>query len=157
MEKFTILDDFPFWTTYLLAILVAGGFLSALALLIRSLRAAQHKVRATRDIARRRRQAWFFVIAGALALWFLGSSMYFRFHAVAFGAEQIELIFFWPRPPAVVAIGDLVELKVVPAPRSCGHMEVTTPHERFLSVTFRNCKSAEEILKEVSLHPTKHS
>ena len=81
-----MLDDFPFWTTYLLAIMVVGGFLSALTLLIRLLRPSQRNVRTTRDLARRRRQAWFFVIAGALALWFLGSSMYFRFHAVAIAA-----------------------------------------------------------------------
>jgi hypothetical protein len=157
MEKFTILDDFPFWTTYLLAGLVAVGFLSALTLLIRSLRPAQRNVRATRDLARRRRQAWFFVTAGALALWFLGSSMYFRFHAVAVEPEQIELIFFWPRPPAIVAPGDLVEMKLVPAYRPCGHMEVTTTREHFLSVNFKNCKPAEELLNEVLLRTKRNS
>jgi len=146
MEKFTILDDFPFWTTYLLAALVAVGFLSALTLLIRSLRPAQRNVRTTRDLARRRRQAWF-----------LGSSMYFRFHAVAVEPEQIELIFFWPRPPAVVAPGDFVEMKLVPAYRPCGHMEVTTKREHFLSVNFKNCKPAEELLNEVLLRTKRNS
>ena len=45
MEKLIILDDFPFWTTYLLAAMVAVGFLSALTLLIRSLRPSQRNVR----------------------------------------------------------------------------------------------------------------
>src|SRR6185503_18240853 len=157
MEKLVILDDFPFWTTYLLATMVVGGFLSALTLLIRLLRPSQRKVRTTRDLARRRRQAWFFVIVGALALWFLDSSMYFRFHAVALGPEQIELIFFWPRPPAIVATGDFVEMKLVPAYRPCGHMEVTTTREHFLSVNFKNCKPAEELLNEVLLRTKRNS
>jgi hypothetical protein len=157
MEKLVILDDFPFWTTYLLAIMVVGGFLLALTMLIRSLQASRRDVRVAGARARSGRQSWFFVTAGTLALWFLGSSMYLRFHAVALGPEQIDLIFFWPRPPAIVATGDFVEMKLVPAYRPCGHMEVTTTREHFLSVNFKNCKPAEELLNEVLLRTKRNS
>ncbi len=43
MERLVILDDFPFWTSYLLAAMVVVGFLSALTLLIRLLRPSQRK------------------------------------------------------------------------------------------------------------------
>jgi hypothetical protein len=152
-----MLDDFPFWTTYVLAVVVAVGFLWALMLLIRSRLASQFPARAAGDRVRSGRQSFFFVVAGALALWFLGSSMYLRFHAVAIGPEGIELFFFWPRPPLVLATDDLVEMKLVPAHRSCGHMEVTTAQEHFLSVNFKACKPAEELLKEVSFRIHRNS
>ncbi len=85
--KFVVLDDFPLWSTYLLALVVLGGFLFAVAMLIRPLLVSNR--------FRSGRQSWFFVIAGAVAVWFLGSSMYLRFHAVGIGPREIELIFFW--------------------------------------------------------------
>ena len=60
--KFVVLDDFPLWSTYLLALVVLGGFLFAVAMLIRRLLVSNR--------FRSGRQSWFFVIAGALAMWF---------------------------------------------------------------------------------------
>jgi hypothetical protein len=158
MEKLVILDDFPFWTTYLLGILVAAGFLAALMLLIRSRLSRQRAGRAmSRDRARADRQLGFFVILGAAALWFLGSSMYLRFHAVVVESNGIQLVYFWPRPAVAVANHELLEIKLVRALRPCGHMEVTTARDRFLSVNFKNCKPAEELLREAQPHATKRS
>lgn len=87
--KLLVLDDFPLWTTYVLGFVLCG-FLFALMMVLRPLWVSKSHARA----ARPGRQAWFFVIAGALAVWFLGSSMYLRFHAVGIGPQEIELIFF---------------------------------------------------------------
>lgn len=144
--KLLVLDDFPLWTTYVLGFVVLCGFLFALTMLLRSLWIAKSHARA----ARPGRQAWFFVIAGALAVWFLGSSMYLRFHAIGIGPREIELIFFWPRPPVSIGADDLVDVKLLRTYRTCGHMEVTTRQELFRSVNFKKCEGAEEALKEIS-------
>ena len=144
--KFLVLDDFPLWTTYVLGFVVLCGFLFALTMLLRSLWFIKSGAR----VARPGRQAWFFVIAGALAVWFLGSSMYLRFHAVGIGPREIELIFFWPRPPVSLGADDLVDVKLLRAYRSCGHMEITTRQELFRSVNFQKCQGAEEVLKEIA-------
>ena len=134
--KFLVLDDFPVWTTYLLGLVLLCGFLFALMMLLRSLWVSKSGARA----ARPGRQACFFVIAGALAVWFLGSSMYLRFHAVGIG----------PRPPLSLGADDLVDVKLLRAYRTCGHMEITTRQELFRSVNFQKCQGAEEVLKEIS-------
>lgn len=158
VEKFVILDDFPFWTTYLLGFLVAAGFLAALMALLRSRLFRQSGGQViSRDRARADRQLGLFVIIGAAAVWFLGSSMYLRFHAVAMDANGMRLVYFWPRPAVAVANHELLEIKLVRAYRPCGHMEVTTARDRFLSINFKNCKPAEELLREASPHATKHS
>src|SRR4030095_11664421 len=140
--KFVVLDDFPVWSTYFLALLVLGGFLFAVAMLIRPLLVSNR--------FRSGRQSWFFVIAGDLAVWFLGSSMYLRFHAVGIGPRKIELIFFWPRPAVSLGTDDLVDVKLLRAYRTCGHMEITTRQELFRSVNFQKCQGAEEVLKEIA-------
>jgi hypothetical protein len=103
------------------------------------------------------RQSWFFVIAGAVAIWFLGSSMYLRFHAVGIGPREIELIFFWPRPPVSLGADDLVDVKLLRAYRTCGHLEIATRQEIFRSVNFKRCEGAEEILNAISGHVNKNA
>jgi len=147
--KFVVLDDFPLWSTYLLALLVLGGFLFAVAMLIRPLLVSNR--------FRSGRQSWFFVIAGAVAVWFLGSSMYLRFHAVGIGPREIELIFFWPRPPVSLGADDLVDVKLLRANRTCGHLEIATRQEIFRSVNFKRCEGAEEILNAISGHVNKNA
>ena len=147
--KFIVLDDFPFWTTYLLAVLVLCAFVFALTILVRSflLSSGTSRVRLSRP--RRIARPWFFVIAGAAAVWFLGSSMYLRFHAVSIDPERIELIYFWPRPPVVLNVNDLRSVKLARAHRTCGHMEVATEHELLLSVNFKKCERANEVLAQI--------
>ena len=150
--KLLVLDDFPVWTTYLLGLVVLCGFLFALMMLLRSLWVSKSGARA----ARPGRQACFFVIAGALAVWFLGSSMYLRFHAVGIGPREIELIFFWPRPAVSLGTDDLVDVKLLRAYRTCGHLEIATRQEIFRSVNFKRCEGAEEILNAISGHVNKN-
>jgi hypothetical protein len=147
--KFVVLDDFPLWSTYLLALVVLGGFLFAVAMLIRPLLVSNR--------FRSGRQSWFFVIAGALAVWFLGSSMYLRFHAVGIGPREIELIFFWPRPAVSLGADDLVDVKLLRASRACGHLEIATRQEIFRSVNFKKCEGGEEILNAISGHVNKNA
>ena len=120
--KLLVLDDFPLWTTYLLGLVVLCGFLFALIMVLRSLWITKSHARA----ARPGRQAWFFVIAGALAVWFLGSSMYLRFHAIGIGPREIELIFFWPRPPVSIGADDLVDVKLL---RDLSHLRSYGNHD----------------------------
>ncbi len=147
--KLIVLDDFPLWSTYLLALLVLCGFLFALAMLLRSLSTDGADSRRS-QFPRGRRQLWFFVIAGALAVWFLASSMYLQFHAVRLGSHELQLIFFWPRPPVNMNTQDVVDIKLVRAYRTCGHLEIVRRQELFRSVNFRKCQAAEEIMKTFS-------
>jgi hypothetical protein len=148
--KLIVLDDFPLWSTYLLATVVLCGFLFALAMLLRSLSSGTADSRRSQFPRARRRHLWFFVIAGALAVWFLASSMYLQFHAVGLGSHEVQLIFFWPRPPVNLDTQDVVDIKLVRAYRTCGHLEVARRQELFRSVNFRKCQAAEEIMKTVS-------
>jgi len=145
--KLIVLDDFPLWSTYLLGLVVLCGFLFSLAMLIRSLSIDEGDSRRFQVRRDRRRQLWFFVIAGALAVWFLTSSMYLQFHAVRLGSHELQLIFFWPRPPVNLDTQDVVDIKLVRAYRTCGHLEVAGRQELFRSVNFRKCQAAEEIMK----------
>jgi len=145
--KLIVLDDFPLWSTYLLGIVVLCGFLFAFAMLMRSLLVVGNDSRGSQSRGRRRRQLWFFVIAGALAVWFLASSMYLQFHAVRLGSHELQLIFLWPRPPVNLDPQDVVDIKLVRAYRTCGHLEVAGRQELFRSVNFRKCQAAEEIMK----------
>lgn len=121
--KFNLLDDFPPWTTYLLGVMVLGGFLLALTTLVRSRRRAKTDGRSSWA----GRQSWFLTIAGALAVWFLASSMYFRFHGIRIDAQCLELVYFWPRPDVILGGHDRVGLELLPAYRTCDHLVVTTP------------------------------
>lgn len=139
--KFIVLDDFPSWTTYLLGVVVLSGFLLALVALFRSWRRAKNDARGSWV----GRQLYFLTIAGALAVWFLGSSMYFRFHAVRIDAQHFNLVYFWPRPEVMLAINDPVDVQLLRAGRTCGHLVVRTPRQTFRSVNFKKCEDAEQL------------
>jgi hypothetical protein len=144
------LDDFPPWSLYPLMILVMVGCVVALVILVRSLRPAAHKQRAGRKSARFSGTSFFFLIASSWALWFLSTSMFDRFHAMAIEADRIELMYLWPRPPEIIRRADLVEVKIIPAYRTCGHLLVATREGVFHSVNFKRCKVAEEIQERLS-------
>ena len=144
------LDDFPPWSIYPLEILVMAGCVISLMALVRSLRPRAHPQSARRKSARFSGTALIFLIACGLALWFLSTSMFDRFHAMAIEADRIELLYFWPRPPEIIRRADLVEVKIISAYRTCGHMVVATREEIFRSVNFKKCTVAEEILAKVS-------
>lgn len=150
--KFIVLDDFPFWTTYLLAVLVLCAFVFVLTIWVRSFLLSSGASQARSPRQRRTARPWFFILAGAAAVWFLGSSMYLRFHAVGIDPERIELVYFWPRPPVVLNVNDLRSVKLVRAHRPCGHMEIATEHDLLLSVNFKKCERADEVLAQIS-HP----
>ena len=147
--EMTILDDFPAWSIYIIALVIGAGFLISLVVLIRSVPAANHDSNARRRSPRFSRPSLFFLIAAAVALWFLGASMFERFHAMAIGAEQIELVYFWPRTQQIIQRSDLVEVKVDHAYRTCAVL-VLTRNEVFRSVNFKKCAVAQEILDKLS-------
>ena len=144
------LDDFPPWSIYPLLIMVIAGCVISFVALVRSLRPKVHPPSVRRKSARFSGTALFFVIASGLALWFLSTSMFDRFHAMAIEADRIELLYFWPRPPQIIRRADLVEVKIISAYRTCGHMLVATREESFRSVNFKKCTVAEEIVAKVS-------
>ena len=71
--------------------------------------------------------------------------MFFRFHAVAFGSDRVELIYFWPHPRITIQMMDLEGVKFIPALRRGGYMEFATRENVFRSVSFRQSKVGEEI------------
>ena len=144
------LDDFPPWSIYPLVILVIAGCVVSLVMLVRPRRSAAHKQRAGRRTARFSSTSLFFLSVSILALWFLCTSMFDRFHAMAIEADRIELMYFWPRSPEIIRRADLVEVEVVPGYRTCGHLLVATREEVFHSVNFKRCEVAEEILERLS-------
>jgi hypothetical protein len=143
--RLVVLDEFPAWQIYTLAVAVLCGFLVALTLLIRSYLVSSRSKQVSQLFAWSGRQSWFFTIAGALGLWFLGASMYLRFHAMVIGPRRLELVYFWPRPPESIPIEDLVRIELAAAYRSCGHVEVTSRYTLHRSVNFRDCKIAAAI------------
>ena len=144
------LDDFAPWMIYFLGLLVLAGFVLAVIVSIRSYITAARNSHAGAMVRQSGRQSWFFIIAGAAALWFLGSSMYLRFHVLGVDSEHIELRFFWPRPPVVIPLSELAGVKFSPAYRSCGHIELSTQTERYLSVNFTDCKMLATLRDEFS-------
>ena len=54
--------------------------------------------------------------------------------------------------PVSLETDDVVDLKLVRAYRTCGHLEVATRQELFRSVNFRRCQAAEEILSAIPPH-----
>jgi hypothetical protein len=147
--EMTVLDDFPAWSIYIIALVIAGGFLISLAVLIRSLRAANHIPNASRGSPRFSRPALFFLIGAALALWFMGTSMFDRFHAMAIASDRIELVYFWPRPQQVIQRSDLIEVKIDRAYRTCAVL-VLARNKLFRSVKSKKCTVAQEILEKLS-------
>ena len=147
--RLVALDEFPAWQIYTLAVAVLCGFSVALVLLIRSYFFSSRSKHVSQLFAWSDRQSWFFTIAGALGLWFLGTSMYLRFHAMAIAPERLELVYFWPRPPQSIPIADLVRIELASAYRTCGHMEITSRHALYRSVNFRDCKIAEALNRDL--------
>jgi hypothetical protein len=147
--EMTVLDDFPAWSIYIIALVIAGGFVISLAVLIRSLRAANHIPNASRGSPRFSRPALFFLIGAALALWFMGTSMFDRFHAMAIASDRIELVYFWPRPQQVIQRSDLIEVKIDRAYRTCAVL-VLARNKLFRSVNSKKCTVAQEILEKLS-------
>jgi hypothetical protein len=143
------LDDFPPWSIYPLFILAIAGCVVSFAILFRSLRAKAHEQSAGRKSARFSGAALLFLIVSSLAFWFLNTSMFDRFHAMAVEADQVELMYFWPRSPEIIRRVDLVEVKVIPAYRTCGLL-VATRENVFRSVNFKKCPVAEEIVAKFS-------
>jgi hypothetical protein len=146
-----VLDDFPSWSIYIPAIVVLLVFLLALSLLLAALRRARSDQPGRGRKARSNRALWLFVFGSAAALWFMVSSMYLRFHAVGIDRSQAELVYFWPEPSVAIDFSELVEVKLVRAGRNCGHLEVATRQERYLSVNFRKCDNADAIIKQIPI------
>ena len=144
-----VLDDFPAWSIYIPAIVVLLGFLLALSLLLAALRRARTEQPGSGKKPRSNGPLWLFVIGSATALWFMASSMYLRFHAVGIDRSQAVLFYFWPEPSVAIDFSELVELKLVRAGRNCGHLEVATRQERYLSVNFRKCDNADAVIKQI--------
>jgi hypothetical protein len=105
------------------------------------------------DSSRKDQKYWpclFPAVIGALALWFFITSMFFRFHAVALGSDRVELIYLWPRPPTIIQMTDLEEVKFIPALLRGGYMEFATRENAFRSVSFRQTKVALEVEKTLT-------
>ena len=126
-------------------------FLLAASLVLRALRRERRDRSDRLGRARSNRPPWLFAIAATAALWFMVSSMFLRFHAVAIDRLQVELIYLWPQPPVTIDVSELVDMKLTRAGRNCGHLEVATRQQRYLSVTFRKCDNAEALIKQVGL------
>ena len=151
MVNYIVLDDFPVWSTYILASFVLLTFALAWWLTLRALRRRRLERLDRSGRSRSSRPPWAFAIASAAALWFMASSMFLRFHAVAIDRLQLELIYLWPQPPVAINISELVDVKLARAGRNCGHLEVATRQERYLSVTFRKCDNAQALIKQIGL------
>jgi hypothetical protein len=78
--------------------------------------------------------------------------MFTYFHAMSINSDHIELVYFWPRPAALLQRTDLLNVRLVHGRRYCGHMEVSTKEVVYRSVDFRTCGLAEQILAKLSLH-----
>ncbi len=76
--------------------------------------------------------------------------MFDRFHSMIIETDRIELKYFWPRSPQIIRRADLIEVKIIPAYRTCGHMLVATRENIFRSVNFKKCAVAEEIVAKLS-------
>ncbi|MSP38160.1 MAG: hypothetical protein EXR70_06685 [Deltaproteobacteria bacterium] len=149
--NYIVLDDFPAWSTYILASFVLVTFWLAWWLLLRTLR--RRRIARLDGSARARsiHPPWAFAIAASAALVFMASSMFGRFHAVAIDRLQLELIYLWPQSPVAINVSELVDIKLARAGRNCGHLEIATRQERYLSVAFRKCENAEALIKQVGL------
>ena len=75
---------------------------------------------------------WLFTIGSAVALWFMTTLMFNRFHAVGLDRSQVELFYPRPRSSVVLNFSDIVDVKVARAGRNCGHLEIAT-RQRALS------------------------
>ncbi|HEY2987751.1 MAG TPA: hypothetical protein VGL11_08495 [Candidatus Binatia bacterium] len=146
-----ILDEFSPWMIYFLALVISCGFFVSAVVFVRSCRAGAHR-RTSSKLPRFSGASLFFAIVAVFALWFLGVSMFDRFHAIAIAPDRIELVYMWPRPWRAIQRSDLVDVRGVGAYRTCGYMEIETREGIFKSVNFKKCEVAEEILGRLSGH-----
>jgi len=146
-----VLDDFPPWSIYIPALFVLLVFLLAITLLSRALRRKRESESERRGKSRSIRLQWIFAIASGAALWFIFTSMFWRFHAVAIDPLTVRLDYLWPRPSAMIPRTEIVEVRLSRGARTCGHLEVATREEVYFSVDFKRCKEAETILKELPI------
>ena len=147
--KFVILDDFPPWSVYIPAIFVLLAFLFVLRLLVRSFQAAADQSRASHRLVQWRSKLWGFTIVTAMAVWFMASSMFFHFHAVGFDPLHLELYYLWPQPSVVIAISEVADVKLSRGARTCGHLEIATREQLYVSVNFKKCDGATALLREL--------
>jgi hypothetical protein len=150
-----VLDDFPPWSIYIPALFVLLVFLLAVASLLRALRGAREPAGDRRGRSRPIRLQWVFVFASGAALWFLFTSMFVRFHAMAVDPLTVRLDYLWPQPSALIPRTEIVEVRLSRGARTCGHLEVATREEVYFSVNFKRCKEAETILKELPIHDSR--
>ena len=140
-----ILDEAPPWTTYILALVVVGVCIVGTAVSFIWLQRQANHPKTLRAMIKSTSPCLFPAVIGALALWFFITSMFFRFHAVAFGSDRVELIYFWPRSRTTIKMMDLEGVKFIPSYRRGGYMEFATRENVFRSVSFRQTKVAREI------------
>ena len=150
-----ILDEFAPWAIYVVALVVASGFLISILFFIRS----RHRPARKRPMFGANRYPgfapFFFCLISALASWYFITEMFYRFHAITIERDRIALIYLWPQGPETIHKSDLVAVNLIRGQRPCGHMEVATRERTFFSVSFRHCTVANEILEEIGMRQTR--
>ena len=141
--------EFPPWSIYIVALVVACGFCVSILILFRAQtrRADKHSISPARP--RPISTPLIFSIVTALAGSYLIIAMFYRFHAIGIERNRISLIYLWPRSAETIDKADLLGVSLVRGARPCGHMEIATQKGVFLSVSFRHCTVADDILKEI--------
>jgi hypothetical protein len=148
--NYIVLDDFAPWAIYVPALFVLLVFLLAITILIHGLRREGERAGDRHGKSRSIRLQWIFAVASAVALWFMATSMFWRFHAVSVDPLYVKLEYLWPQPAAVIPRTEIVDVTLSRGARTCGHLEVATRQKRYSSVNFKRCKEAETILKELA-------
>ena len=149
-----ILDEFPPWSIYIVALAVASGFLISVLFFIRSRHRPAHKRPMFGESRHPTFVPLFFCIISALASWYLITSMFYRFHAISIERDRIALLYLWPQRQETIHKSDLLAVSLIRGYRPCGYMEVATRERTFLSVNFRHCAVANEILEEIGIGQT---
>ena len=149
LNPIVVLDDFPTWSIWIPAIVLFLVFFFASSMLLAALRRQRTPQTDRRRPARSSPLLWLLTIGSAVALWFMTTSMFLRFHAVGLDRSQVELFYLWPQPSVVLNFSDIVDVKVARAGRNCGHLEIATRQERYLSVGFRKCDNADAVIKQI--------
>ena len=147
--KFVVLDDFPAWIVYVPALFFLCAFLVLLGLLMRTYQLADADSRLARRFVRWRPQLWIVTIAAAIGVWFMAWSMFFQFHAIGFDPLHLELHYLWPQPSVVIDRSAVVDVKLSRGGRTCGHLEIATRSHLYVSVNFKKCDRAKELLEEM--------
>ena len=118
LNPIVVLDDFPTWSIWIPAIVVFLVFFFASSMLLAALRRQRSPQTDRRRPARSSPLLWLFTIGSAVALWFMTTSMFLRFHAVGLDRSQVELFYLWPQPSVVLNFSDIVDVKVARAGRN---------------------------------------